>query len=205
LHQVAVIEPDGRNPALGRGIDDVRGAGAQADAVDHVPQAGDGCLDIVSPVLDGRHQQFARRFQRCTADLFLPGAEGDLVDAGFRGFTRLAEASRHARQALQLQHDMFQDVRSPCAFSQPLQETAAFADAAAMLDQGRKPGRQPFIQAGYGIGWKFFKRADIDPGFDDWPVGPDIGAAQMRHAAKYDVFRFHHCLILRRAARRHAR
>jgi hypothetical protein len=70
---------------------------------------------------------------------------------------------------------VFEDVAGPGAVAQALQETAALADATAVLDQSRQPGGQAFIQAGEGVRGIFFEFANVEPGFDDGAVRPDMG------------------------------
>jgi hypothetical protein len=74
---------------------------------------------------------------------------------------------------------VFEDVAGPGAVAQALQEAAAFADAAAVFDQARQPGGQAFVKAGQFVRRTFFEFADVEPGFDDRAVGPDVRATQV--------------------------
>ena len=104
-----------------------------------------------------------------------------------RRSARLAEAGLHAGQVLQLEHHVFQDVAGPGAFAQALQEAAALADAAAVLDQAGQQRGQALVKPGISVRRGIFERADIEPGFDHRAIGPDIGAAQVVDAQQLDV------------------
>ena len=126
------------------------------------------------------------------ADDGVARAERHLVDAAVRGRARLAEAGLHAGQVLQFQDDVFEDVAGPGAVAQALDEAAALAHAAAVLDEAGQPGVQAFVQAGQGVGRTFFEFAEIEPGFDDRAVSPDIGSTQVGYTKNCDVFLFRH-------------
>ena len=187
LHQVAVVQPDGRDAAFDGRVDDAGGAGPQAQAVDHFGQPGNGGGHVMGVVVDGRHHQVARRSDGELADGFVTGADDDLVHAALVRHAGLAEAGFHAGLGLQLQRHVFQDVARPGAVAQSHQKAAAAADAAAVLNQAGEPGRQPVIEAGQGVGGIVLQFADVDDGLDHRAVGPDVGAAQMGHAADDDV------------------
>ena len=187
LHQVAVVQADVRDAAFGGGIDDAGGAGAQALAIHQVGQPGDGGGDVVGAVVDGRHDQVAGGFDGQFADRLVAGADDHLVDAVFARHARLAKAGLHAGLGLQLQRHVLQDVAGPGAVAQAHQKAAAPADAAAVLDQAGQPGGEPLVEAGQGVGGVILQLADVDDGLDDGAVGPDVGAAQVRHAADHDV------------------
>src|SRR5205085_745242 len=74
-------------------------------------------------------------------------------------------------------------------------------DAAAVLDQAWQPFGQALVQAGDGIRGEVFQLADVEPGFNDRAVGPDIRPAQVRHTEKLDVFLLCHVKISSRAQR----
>jgi hypothetical protein len=101
------------------------------------------------------------------ADDLVARAEGHFIDAVVAGGAGLAEAGLHAGQVLQFEDDVLEDVAGPGAVAQALQEAAALADAAAVLDQAGQPGGQAFIEAGEGIRGEFFEFADVEPGLDD--------------------------------------
>jgi hypothetical protein len=108
-----------------------------------------------------------------------------------RGLARLAETAGHAGQVLQFERDVFEDVRRPGAFLDAPQKTAAFAVAAAVLDQRGQKSRQTVIEARNGIRREVFEFADVDDRFDDRTVGPDVRTAQVADLEELDVFRFH--------------
>jgi hypothetical protein len=89
---------------------------------------------------------------------------------------------------LQFEYHVLEDVAGPGAFAQALQEAAALADAAAVFDQAGQPGQSGVRTGRAFIGREVFQRADIEPGFDDRAVGPDVGPAQMRHTEKSNSF-----------------
>ena len=192
LHQIAVLEQaDGRNVAVVGGIDDACGRRPQTLGIDHVAEFLDDGGDVERPVLDRRHDQVASVFQRGAGDLLMPGADGDFVHPDFGSFAGLAEAAGQAGQILQFEGHMFEDVGGPGAFLDAAQETAAFPVAAAVLDQRGQQGGQALVEAGNLVRGEVFQFADIDPGFQHRPVGPDIRAAQGNDVADDDVFFLH--------------
>ena len=136
---------------------------------------------------DGRQNQIARTEQGLAAHRFVAGADDDFVDTPRTRFAGFAKTGLHAGAGLQLQCHMLQDVARPSAFFQPLQEAAALAHAAAVLDQSGQPGRQALGEAGQGVGGAVFQVADVDQRFNDRTVSPDVGAAQRGHAQKLDL------------------
>ncbi len=191
LHQVALVQAQRGNTALGGGIDDIGGAGAERDGIGQFMQCANCGGNVERTIFDRRHHHVARGGERDASDRFVACTHRDLVHAAPAGLARLAETGLHAGQVLQLDHHVLHDVRGPGAFAQPQQEAAALADAAAMLDQARQPGAQAFIKTGNGIGRRIFEIADIDPGFDDRPVGPDVRSAQRQHIDNLDGFLVH--------------
>ena len=192
LHQVAVVQAQGRDAALGGRVDDAGRARAQAARVDHVAQRRQGRFQVVGFIVDGGHQQFTRGGQGGAAHVLFARAEGHLVDAALAGRARLAEARAHAGQVLQLQHHVLEDVGRPRAFAQALEKAAPFAHAAAVFDHARQPRDETLVQAGQGVRWVIFQFADVDPGFNHRAVSPDVGAAQVGDADKFDVLLLDH-------------
>ena len=80
----------------------------------------------------------------------------------------------------------------PRAFAQALEKAAPFAHAAAVLDHAGQPRYQALVQAGQGIGWIIFQFADVDPSFNHRAIRPDVGAAQVGDAGKFDVLLLDH-------------
>ena len=192
LYQVAVVQAQRRDAALGGRIDDAGRARAQAARIDHVAQGRQGRFQVVGFIIDGGHQQFARGGQGGAAHVLFTRAESHLVDAALAGRARLAEARAHACQVLQFQHHVFEDVRRPGAFAQALEKAAPLAHAAAVFDHAGQPCHQALVQAGQGIGWIVFQFADVDPGFNHRAIRPDVGAAQVGDAGKFDVLLLDH-------------
>ncbi|MCY1352233.1 hypothetical protein D9M69_385210 [compost metagenome] len=115
LDQVAVRQADGGDVAVVSGVDDARGAGAEAVLIDQAAQVVHGGGDVEGTILDRGHDQVARAEQGGAGDFLVPGTDDHLVDAAHRGFARLAEAAGHARQVLQLKRHVFQDMAGPGA------------------------------------------------------------------------------------------
>ena len=187
LDQIAFVQAQGGDRALSRRIHDTGGTGAQAAAIHQIAQLGHDGRQVVGQVVDGGHDQVTRRFQRQAAHHLVAGADHHFVNAGLLRHAGLAKAGFHAGLGLQLQRDVFHDVAGPGAVAQAHQETAAAAHAAAVLDQAWQPSGQALVEAGQGVGGEVLQRADVDHGFDHGAVRPDVGAAQMRHAADHDV------------------
>ena len=74
--------------------------------------------------------------------------------------------------------------------TQPLKESPAFADTAAMLDHRRQPGHEPVGEAGKVLGRQILERPKIDPGLQHGKVGPEVGPAKRKNLAK-----FHCCCV----------
>ena len=89
--------------------------------------------------------------QRRAAHHAIARAEGHFVDAMFADGARLAETGLHARQVLQFEDNVFEDVAGPGAAVQALDEAAALAHAAAVLDQAGQHGSQAVGKAGEGV------------------------------------------------------
>ena len=88
---------------------------------------------------------------------------------------------------------MFEDVSLPGAAAEPFEETAALADAAAMLDHRRQPGHQPLVEAGELVGRRILQRSQIDPGLQHGKIGPVVRAAQNQHFPKFHGSLTHGC------------
>ena len=197
LHQVAVIEADVRNAALGGGGDDRRGAGAEIAVVELFAHRGHGRGHVEGLVVDGTHQQPVAALQRGACDLLVAGPKHHAVDAALAGAAGLAKAGRHAGQVEQLDHHMLEYMAAPGAAFEPLQKAAALADAAVVLHQRRQPGAQALVHAGQRVGRMIFEFAEIEPGLQHGAVGPDVGAAQVVDAQQLDVVLLVHLLQLR--------
>ena len=186
LHQVAIVHPCRGDTTGDGGIDNAGGARSEAVLVGQGPHSDDGFVDIEGAVLDRRHQQVARFIQRRFADCRGCGSDHNLVHAALRGFAGAAEAGGDTRQGEQFESEMLEDMARPGAFVQPLQEPAALADAAAMLDQGRHPGDEPVGQAIDQVGRKILEIVDVDDCLEHGPVGPQVGTAHMANAHDLD-------------------
>jgi len=138
------------------------------------------------------HRMAVAGFQGGAADHGIARAEGHFVHAMLAGGAGLAEAGLHAGHVLQLQHHVLEDVAGPGAAMQALDEAAALADAAAVLDQAGQPGCQALRETRQFVRGEVFQLADVEPGLDDRTVGPDVRAAQMGHTEKLDVVLFRH-------------
>ena len=119
-------------------------------------RSGQGRRDIEGSIVNGGEAEIASHFQGGAAKFLVLVFEGDLVDAVLVGFAGAAKADRRAGQRLQLQSDVLENVRLPGAAAKPLEETAARADATAVLDQRRKPGHQTLVEARQFIGRGIF-------------------------------------------------
>ena len=86
---------------------------------------------------------------------------------------------------------MLKNVADPGAFRQAAQEAAPFAVAATVFDQGGEEGGQALDKAGQGIRRVILEFANVDDGFNDWAVGPQIRAPQMAYFKELDVFWVH--------------
>ena len=192
LHQVAVVQADVRNAAVGGGVHDTRRAGAEVAVFHLLLHGGYSGGHVKSLVADGRHDQAVRLGQGCAGHLFVAGAEHHAVDPRARGAAGLAKPGGHPRQVEQLDHDVLQHMAGPGAFFQPLQEATTLAHPAVVLDQRWQHGGQPGVETGDLVGGVVLQRAQVKPDFEDGPVSPDIGAPQVVDAKKLDVVQVFH-------------
>ena len=191
MHQIAVVQANGGDVALGGGIDNAGGAGANAQTIDHLSEVGDHLIDGVGTVFDGGHDQVAGGLQGGSADRFVARADHHLVNTAGASFASFAKTSLHAGAVLEFKGHMFHDVSRPSAFGQSLQETAAFTDAATMLNEARKHFLKAMIEARQGVGGAIFQISDINPSFNDGSIRPDVGTLEVGHLQKFDFFRTH--------------
>jgi hypothetical protein len=143
--------------------------------------------DIKRPVMHGGQAEFATGGQTGSCQVFVLILDGYLVHAIFRRLACPTETDVRAGQSLQFQGDVFQDMGQIGAALQPLEEPAALADAASMLDQAGKPGRQSLVEAGNHLGRQIFEFAQFDPGFQDGKVCPDVRSTQRQYLPKFHV------------------
>ena len=188
LHQVAVVQADVRNAAVGRCSDNAGRAGAKIAVVHHRAYARHCGAHVKRQVVDGRHEERVAFCQRAARHLLFTGPKHHAVDAVLAGRARLSEACGHAGQVEQFDDDMLQHVAAPGALLQALQETAALADAAVVLNERRQPGGETIIEARKLVRGVAFKSPQVQPDLQRGAVGPDIGATQIVDAQKFDVF-----------------
>lgn len=118
-------------------------------------------------------------------------ADHHFVDASWPCLAGFAKTGLHASLGLQFQCNVFQDVASPSAFFQALQEAATFTHTAAVFNQSGQPVCQTLVEARQGVRREVFQRANVNQRLHDRTVSPDVGTAQMGHAQKLDVFGVH--------------
>ena len=100
-------------------------------------------------------------------------------------FASTAETDLRAGQALQLQRDVFEDVGQVGAAPQALEEAAALANAATMLDHRRQPAHHPVVKTGNRVRRRILQIAQVDPGFEHGKVGPEVRATQRQDFAEF--------------------
>jgi len=142
-------------------------------------------------VFNGRQNQFTTGFQAGAGDIFVPGANGDFVHAANRRLARLTETARHAGEVLQFERNVFENMRRPRTLFEAAQETTALAVATTVFDQRGQESLQAVDKTGQGVGREVFQFANIDDGFDDWSIGPDVWSAQVADFKKLEVFGCH--------------
>jgi hypothetical protein len=142
--------------------------------------------------MDGCHDEVPGGRQCFTPDLFLPGAKSNFVHAGFGGLARFAKARAHAGEILQFQRHMLQNVCRPGAFLNPLKKPTAYARTAMVFNKTGQKRRKALIKARNSVGGMVFKFTNVNPGFNDRAVGPDIGTTQVRHPKNFNVFLVRH-------------
>jgi hypothetical protein len=156
LNQIAIVEADGRDIAIGCRVDNASGAGSNAQAIDHLGEIGNDLLDRVGAVFDGRHDQVAGGLKGGAADSFISGANDNFVNASGACFSGFAETRLHAGAVLQLKGHVLHDVAGPGAFGESLQKAASLANAAAVLDEPGKHILEPLIKTREGVGGEVF-------------------------------------------------
>ena len=135
LYQVVFGKAQRGNAPFARCVYDASRTGAKTMYVGHVVQSIHCAGDIKRLIVDGRHHQIARSKKAGAAHVFFTGPHHDLINPALRSFPCLAETALHARQILQFQRHVFENVARPGPFPYALHETAGFADAATVLDQ----------------------------------------------------------------------
>jgi len=89
-----------------------------------------------------------------------------------------AVAHRRARERLQFERHVLEDMPHPRTGTKPLKEAAALADRAAMLDQRRQPGHEPVIEAGQRVRRKILQPAEVHRDLENRKRCPLVRAAQ---------------------------
>ena len=178
LHQVAVVQPQVRYAAVGRGLHDGGGRRAEPGVVHHGAQGLDRSRHIEGFVVDGRFQQGVALLQRSLGGGLVAGPEHHAVDAGAAGAAGLAEAGGHAGPVQQLDDAVLHHMAGPGALAQPLNEAAVLAHAAVVGLQPRQPGQQAVGQAVDGVGRTLFQRPQVQPDLHGRAVGPGIRSTQ---------------------------
>ena len=194
LHQVAIVQADVRNAAVGGCRHDAGGARAQVAVVHFGAHLGDGRRHVKGLVVDGRHDQAVALLQRHACHAFVAGPEHHAVDTACRGAACLAKTGGHARKVEQFDDDMLQHMAAPGALLQALQKAAALAHTAVVLDQRGQPGGQAVVEAGNLVRGVVFERAEVQPDFEHRTIRPQVGAAQVIDAQQLDVIEFRHGL-----------
>jgi hypothetical protein len=188
---VAIVQTDSGNASFARRVHDAGRAGANTYAVDHLLETVDFSWHIKGVAFNGGQNKIARGFECAAADGVMAGADDNFVDAPRTGFAGFAKAGLHTGLRLQFQCHVFKHMACPSALCQSLQKAATFTHAAAVLYETWQHGRQTFVEAWQGVGGGVFQVADVDQRLHDRTVSPNIGAAQMGHAQKLDVFGVH--------------
>ena len=165
LNQIAIVEANGGNVAIGSRVDNASGAGPNAQAIDHLGEIGNDLIDRVRMVFDGGHDQVAGGLEGGAADSFIAGANDHFVNASGACFSGFAETSLHACAVLQLKGHMLHDVTWPSALGESLEKAASLADAAAMLYESGQHGLESLVKTGQGVGGEVFQVANVDPSF----------------------------------------
>mmetsp|Transcript_21531 Transcript_21531/g.83652 ORF Transcript_21531/g.83652 Transcript_21531/m.83652 type:complete len:403 (+) Transcript_21531:542-1750(+) len=187
LDEVAVVQPDVRDASVRRGRDDGGGGGAEIAVVELVAHPGHGGGHIEGFVVDRRHDQGVALGQRGAGDLFVAGAEHHPVDTALAGRAGLAEAGGHAGQVEQLDDDVLQHMAHPGAVAQALDEAAAFADTAVVLDQRGQGRGQAVVESGQQVAGEVLQLAQVEPHLQDRSVGPHVRPAQVIDAQQADI------------------
>jgi hypothetical protein len=65
------------------------------------------------------------------------------------------------------------------------------ADTTMVFDQAGQPSVEAVVETFDFVGGVVFHLTQIDQGFDDGAVSPDVGSAQIIHAQNLDVFKSH--------------
>ena len=152
LHQVAVVEPQVRNAALGGGRHNRRRRWAKPGVVDHLAQLMHRRVHIKRFVIDRCLQQRVAVAQRGFGGGGVAGPKHHAIDARLAGAAGLTKAGGHARAVEQLNDAVLQDVPRPSAFAQALNEAASLAHTAVVLLERRQPRQQTLGQPGQGVG-----------------------------------------------------
>ena len=132
--QAVGVQPAGGNSSGLRGGDDRAGARPELDLVQERAEAADFGLDVVRTVMHGGEAKLSSGVEAGPGELLFLELNGDLVHAFLGRLTGAAKPDRRAGEGLEFQRHVLKDVRLVRPPSEPFEETAAFADAATVLD-----------------------------------------------------------------------
>ncbi len=175
----------------GRGrFDDGPGARPEAHLLGQITKPLDLLGNVPWPVINGGQAQPPGDGHALAAQRLLGILDDNLIDALLGGLAGLAEADFRARQRLQFQRDVFENMAQVRAVAQALKEAAALSDAATVLDHARQPTHQAIVQARKLRGGSI-QVVQVEPHFEHGKVRPDVRPPKRQYLAE-----FHRCLSL---------
>ena len=177
-HERAGREPLRGDATADRRLDDRAGAGAELHVEEHLPQPLHLAGHVVRRVLDGGHDQPMRRVEALDREPLLLVFDHDLVDAAGLGLAGPAIAHGRPGERLQFKGHMLEHVPHPRSGPQPLEEAAALADRAAVLDHRRQPRHDPLVEPRQRVRRKVLEATEIDPRLQAGKRRPLVGTAQ---------------------------
>ncbi len=179
LHQGVLVEPDPRDVAGDRLVDDRLRGRAERGPLGTLDEGLELGLPVevrvaLHEVVDQAYGEPAGR----QADLLVDVAVDDVVDAGAAlHLPRLAPPDVVADDLLERQRAVLGDVAEPGPLVEPLDEAAATAAGAGVLAQARQHLHQVVAEVGERVGRELLQRPEVDHEVDGALVGPDVGAA----------------------------
>ena len=187
LDQVAAGQSHGRDPSRVSGIDNARRTRAKRALVHLHAQTRHRRRHIERRIVNRRLQQRQSHVKTGAANHLGARPESHFVNAALGRHAGLAETLRHAGHAMQLNHDMLENMRGPSPLAQALKKAPSLADTAAVLDQAGQPGDQTLVKARDQIRRRVFQIMNVHPGLDHRTIRPDVRAVEITYTEYLQV------------------
>ena len=131
----------------------------------HFPEPLDLASHLKWIVCYGRQQKSVRCVQALYRKLLFLIFNRHPVDTASGRFSGSSKPHGCARERLQFERYVLQDVTHPSAGAKPLKEAATFANRTAVFDHARQPLHESVVEAGKRVGGMVFEMTEVNPHF----------------------------------------